>query len=354
MRECTIAVLFLTLSAGAAGAAISQANTVAPGGFAQAACYLSSSGGGFIAGSDLVASGSPADAEEAGFTGNSSASASAAASSGNINNNANAVYGMGYARLHAFNSCPNSTFFALGQTNGGWKESLTVSSPSLNGQAGYMVFQVRVRGTIACTGFAGAGSIITAGYKNNTELLMNSYFDRGPSDAISTDRQRTQWGLSSSGASVNRSFDGLVTMAVPITFGQSFTLGVYASARAGQRSSSGVAGLSSATVDTVGDGVSWAGITRIITSAGVDVGDAAVSSGSGVVWSGPYSSCGTADFNGDGDVGTDADIEAFFACLGGNCCPTCYAGGADFNGDGDVGTDADIESFFRVLGGGPC
>jgi hypothetical protein len=62
--------------------------------------------------------------------------------------------------------------------------------------------------------------------------------------------------------------------------------------------------------------------------------------------------CGHADFNGDGDVGTDADIEAFFACLAGNCCPTC--GSADFNHNGDIGTDQDIEAFFRVLGGGPC
>jgi hypothetical protein len=60
----------------------------------------------------------------------------------------------------------------------------------------------------------------------------------------------------------------------------------------------------------------------------------------------------TADFNGDGDIGTDADIQAFFACLAGDCCATC--GSADFNGDGDIGTDADIESFFRVLAGGPC
>ncbi len=64
--------------------------------------------------------------------------------------------------------------------------------------------------------------------------------------------------------------------------------------------------------------------------------------------------CGTADFDGDGDTGTDADIEAFFACLSGNCCPTCFPGGADFNGDGDTGTDADIEAFFRVLAGGDC
>jgi hypothetical protein len=60
----------------------------------------------------------------------------------------------------------------------------------------------------------------------------------------------------------------------------------------------------------------------------------------------------SADFDGDGDVGTDSDIEAFFACLGGDCCATCQS--ADFDGDGDTGTDADIEAFFRVLGGGAC
>jgi hypothetical protein len=62
--------------------------------------------------------------------------------------------------------------------------------------------------------------------------------------------------------------------------------------------------------------------------------------------------CESVDFNNDGDAGTDADIEAFFACLAGNCCSTC--GTADFNRDGDAGTDLDIEAFFRVLAGGTC
>lgn len=39
--------------------------------------------------------------------------------------------------------------------------------------------------------------------------------------------------------------------------------------------------------------------------------------------------CFTADFNGDGVPGTDADIEAFFRCLGGNCCTDCAS--VDFN-----------------------
>ena len=64
--------------------------------------------------------------------------------------------------------------------------------------------------------------------------------------------------------------------------------------------------------------------------------------------------CSSADFNNDGDSATDADIEAFFACLAGDCCAACWHLGADFNGDGDAATDADIESFFRVLAGGAC
>lgn len=68
----------------------------------------------------------------------------------------------------------------------------------------------------------------------------------------------------------------------------------------------------------------------------------------------PVNHCCTSDFNCDGDIGVDADIAAFFACLSGDCPALPCTNNADFNGDGDVGTDADIESFFRVLGGGNC
>jgi hypothetical protein len=351
--RCTAMLAATLFSSVPALAGLSQSAITAPGGFVQSAGFLSTSGGGFVAGADLYTLGTEMDAHEVSFTGVSSASVSSSVSSGSTSNSASGDVGMGYARMYATNTCPNSTFFAVGAANGGWKEDFTVSSPSLNGQAGYMVFQIRVRGTISVAGFAGAAGIYTTGYKNNTELMANAYWDRGPSDAISTDRQRTQWALSSA-PDATRTFDGVVTMAVPITFGQSFTLGVYAVARAGQRSSSGVGGLSTGTIDATGGGVTWNGITSIITAAGAPVADASVAAASGVNWGGPWSPCGNSDFNGDGDFGTDADIESFFACLAGNCCPTCWAGGADFNGDGDFGTDADIEAFFRVLAGGNC
>ncbi len=62
---------------------------------------------------------------------------------------------------------------------------------------------------------------------------------------------------------------------------------------------------------------------------------------------------------GEGDAG------AAFDCIVSNGCgavrtdPAGLAvsggcGSADFNGDGDLGTDADIEAFFRVLAGGGC
>lgn len=64
--------------------------------------------------------------------------------------------------------------------------------------------------------------------------------------------------------------------------------------------------------------------------------------------------CESVDFNCDGDVGTDLDIEAFFACIAGSCPAAPCGNTADFDGDGDTGTDLDIEAFFRVLGGGAC
>jgi hypothetical protein len=59
-----------------------------------------------------------------------------------------------------------------------------------------------------------------------------------------------------------------------------------------------------------------------------------------------------ADFDRDGDIGTDQDIEAFFACIAGECCPGCP--NPDINRDGIPGNGPDIQSFFRVLAGGGC
>jgi hypothetical protein len=101
------------------------------------------------------------------------------------------------------------------------------------------------------------------------------------------------------------------------------------------------------------DNVTAADAGGFSVTAGTDCGQT-VSSSTAQLSLATTGCCGSADFNCDGDTGTDADIEAFFACLAGTCPTAPCTSTADFNGDGDVGTDADIESFFRVLAGDPC
>jgi hypothetical protein len=57
-------------------------------------------------------------------------------------------------------------------------------------------------------------------------------------------------------------------------------------------------------------------------------------------------SLGVLVLNGAGGLSTNLQSVLYFP--GGTC------GTADFNGDGDFGTDQDIEAFFRVLAGGDC
>jgi hypothetical protein len=113
--------------------------------------------------------------------------------------------------------------------------------------------------------------------------------------------------------------------------------------------------------------VTWLSPTQLVLNVSVD--PAAASGGRSVTIINPDGqtatsefpiltvtaySCGSLDFNCDGDAGTDADISDFFSCLAGTCPPPPCASNADFNGDGDIGTDLDIEAFFRMLAGGTC
>jgi len=150
-------------------------------------------------------------------------------------------------------------------------------------------------------------------------------------------------------------WDGSAWLAPASTAGLSFPLGTFPNGDLLQIGSSSVSRWSEASMTTVlGTGLTGGSVLTGAVLAGGDI----VAGGTFTTAAGRPSAhfarlaYPTADFNHDGDVATDQDIEAFFACLAGTCCPLCSS--ADFNGDGDVGTDADIESFFRVLAGGSC
>ena len=152
--------------------------------------------------------------------------------------------------------------------------------------------------------------------------------------------------------------DGAINAGLPASFTTPLTsyagTEVYTTAKPGATTyydtsnSDGSAGL-------VGWGVGAGWVYSFTSTCGPDqVGDANFGRLFANVMGAAGPVCGTADFDGDGDTATDADIEAFFGCLAGTCCATCWHLGADFDGDGDSATDADIEAFFRVLAGNPC
>lgn len=69
-------------------------------------------------------------------------------------------------------------------------------------------------------------------------------------------------------------------------------------------------------------------------------------------WFADVSVCGPGDFDHDGDVATDHDIEAFFECLAGSCCDRCDS--LDVDRNGTSGDAFDLARFFEVLGHGGC
>jgi hypothetical protein len=278
-------------------AGISQSVTASPGGFVQAGAYPFTCGCGTAPGADLTATfGTGGDFREQAFSGLGSAQQSASFSNGSISNSASGTAGMGLVRMTATNASPDATWFAAGMANGGWKETYTFNHPTLGGQAGFLVFQIHVQGTMNTTNLTGAANFQALAYKDGEALLVNPLYDPGDSDPLATSYQSPSWGLASAGVSASRSVDDTVTMAVPITFGQPFTLGIYAWANAGQRAVGGFGGSSSASLDFSSEGLSWGGIVHV-ESGGITVLDYTIVSGSGIDWAEPVD---TTDLDGDG------------------------------------------------------
>jgi hypothetical protein len=156
---------------------------------------------------------------------------------GIINNHAAIQAGMGHVHLQADNASPQNIQFPVAVSGGGWSESMVVDVAGHTGQAATWLFEVAVDGSLSAAAGGSAGVMVNA-YKNEQELMSNVVgWDNGGSDNFTTDRQRAAWRASRND---NRNVVDEVTFAVPITLGQSFVWGVYATAQAGMASFGGV------------------------------------------------------------------------------------------------------------------
>jgi hypothetical protein len=305
-------------------------NTVpAPGGFVQACAGPSTGGASPWPGSDVTAyfTAPGSVVHEQSFSGDASAHRTAAYAAGSTANACDAQSGLGWAILSATNDAPNSSSFAGSEANGGWTETFRIDSPGLTGMTGYMQFTLNVTGSLHAAGFAGSASFLVTGYKDNAQLMINGLFNKGGSDALSTDRQYGNWAVSSSPDS-GKTVTDTVTFAVTFTYGTPFKLGIYGLAKASMRSSSGVSGNSTADANfqLTWGGVSWVYFGLFPNS------NYTITSGTGVDWSGPQDPPIPGDLNGDGQVDS-ADLGLLLLYYG-PCDDGC--GGADLNGDGQV------------------
>jgi hypothetical protein len=359
----SIAVVTMAAFALVAKAGLSQSSITPPGGYVQTAAFPASNGciGANRPGGDITAfCGLGVDFEEQAFSGTANASASsfnnAPGANGPINQSISGSAGLGFVRAQGSNSYTDFAPFANAVLGGGWSESFTVSHPGLNGQAGFMVFRLRARGTFQTQGLSGSAIVEISPYKNGVVLALNPYYNQEGSDSSNGAEQYARWGLASFGLPDSRNVDAYVTMSVPITFGTPFTLGVYVRAIGAQRSSGGFNGPSTGALNFSSRGVEWAGITSIRTSNGTILNGSTISSGSGIDWVPPLGACDSIDFNNDGSLFDPTDIDAFLSVFSeGPCIPanaTCND--IDFNNDTSVFDPQDIDSFLSVFSEGPC
>ena len=232
--------LLLTLPGAHAGP--SQGSIAVPGGFASACASEISSGVTYTPGQDLTATFNPwpgrftCRSETFGGAGGV-ASADARWSSSGVDNGTVIRAEMGVIKLAADSTARNILPFPIAVSGGGGSDQMVVNLDGQAGEAGVWTLQMAVDGHLLAAG--GAAQLQMNAYGNNHELsLPVTGFDPGNSDGLTTDRQRVQWAVARTG---DRMIDDLVTFAVPVTIGQSFSWGVYATLKAGTAAEGGLA-----------------------------------------------------------------------------------------------------------------
>ncbi len=329
-RSFPAVIASASLASSPAWADLDYTTAPAPGGFVQSGAGPTTAS--FLwPGADFFGyfPSSASDLDEQAFVGGGEAQAAAAYADASITNGASGAARLGVMQGEATNSTPNNQPFPAAAANGGWSDMIEVTSPGLDGEAGFLVFTLNAGGTLFASGFAGTARFVTTAYKDDAQLLTNPLFDPGDSDPLSSAFQYGNWAVATYGnpPTASKTVNDTVTFAVPITFGEPFRLGVYATATAGLRSVSGVGGLSTGDADFF-PGLSWGGVAAVYHND-APLAQFTVNGASGVDWTNPVTPLAPGDFDGDGDVDA-ADLATLLGAWG----------GPDGDLDGDNDTDA--------------
>lgn len=271
------------LSFQTAQAGPSQGSITLPGGYATA-CASQISSSSLLPGSDITAhfANYPGrhSCQSQTFTGAAGqANAAALWTAPDLANQSAIQVGMGTIGLFAQNNAPNTYQSPLGVASGGWGDRSTIALAGMEGQAAVWRFQIDVSGSMVNDQW-GATRLELTSFKDRVELRTSvPGYDKGGSDPATSEWQRVRY---SARYGADREVLDVVTFAVPVTIGQAFDWGVFATLTAGASSNSSDPSRSIAWAD-FGQTVAFGG------SAGLYLGDQALqgwtmASDSGIDW----------------------------------------------------------------------
>lgn len=258
----------------------SASDVTGPGGYA-AAC-ASNLGAGFAdsphrpISDGLYAQGTTCLAQF--FTGNTTA-ATPTVSDASVQATGRASAGLGWGQMHAsLDRGFGQGFFPAGRAGAGWADQVTLNMPNMQGQSGVFLAQLHVSGTL--TAGAAGGALFDLVVLRNKQTLHPGGMGFNPGTAaVAGGSQWLTWSLAGwqSGPKV---IDEVVTLAVPVVFGQSFELGIWgrAVAATGNHVDAGTA------VADFGQTLTWAGTGGVVVNGQIVTSGFSISSASGTDW----------------------------------------------------------------------
>lgn len=260
-------------SASPARAGLAQDDVVAPGGFVSAYSGLAGAGRP-SAGDDHAPNFAPGELvlQESTFAGLSTASAASSYANPPYANQGSGTVGMGALAYAALADETSNLQLSGAVVNGGWTDGWRIDHAGLDGQAGFLSFALAVTGTLEAGG--GPGGL--------AYLDVEIYRDQANQPTV------IRWQLQSTqiNPNVSLALDERVSVTVPFVFGQDFSLGVYAAARAGTSSEGSLPVSPDASLAVA---MQWDGIDAIADAAHQPVAGAMLSAASGRDWTQPVS-----------------------------------------------------------------
>ena len=223
----------------------------------------------------------------------------------NYSTTATATAALGTIHLDASSTGPNSVLFPTGAAQGGWTTDLTISAPGnlqipgssaaiaiTNGvTTGTLEFLVHVDGTLTENGPGGRPGFWVTPYANGNLIGPDSIFQANNPNPIigsasSAGFETREWWLPADPSNTNLSLvvNQDILFTTTFTFGQQFSLGLYADA-IGANGSYGNTFIPNISTSDFASTITWAGIQGIsVDGSNLITSGYSVTSTSGVNW----------------------------------------------------------------------